>query len=640
MRLLRSKPVSVLFLCFLLIFLSGAAENGSVTMEEEQMPQFLRSLPISEDDPARHQMLEDQMMSYQHGQVYSDVNQSGAGTEDSGLLIGGNAASGHDGLQEDQDRNDFNGIFPSTDIYINPNRLTYRNGMIEYTFYSNQFHFNSTTRIDPGSISIQGVNTVISSYRQLIPDPLHPGHIDPDNAIDWRGVVYTGGISKTDSDDQGNPRETVVRNEDAHGNSRLFSVRYKDAVTDRNGKFYDLVLMFTQITFVADADVQGDLPVMEENALRVSPTLWDGTSYTVKGIADDPEGVRIGARYEFNYSIQDRDGRQPFGYLMFSVEDLDKASMASSVASGADWGLNERGNDFRWAEGFAILEGAQSYAITPYFNHKLKDSQNLVIDNGEGDTRPIRVSRLPGTQADGTCNGLLFTTSVTAVSGQGTRDDSNTMDSGFATLISPGGSMLATLSSGRMENEKIVLFDVHAAYRVQKACSNGGTVVSIEQEDGHSVENASVNRVVGGGQTVSYAIMPDDEYAIYSIRIDEKRFRFSNLKWRRLLTAMPTAQYEIDEQYGRWATNTTYTFTRQESGKVVFSFENIQDNHEVYVDFMPINQLPNDLEFNTAIVGHRRIRTTQKIAVFLIASLAALVFAATILWMRGDGKRK
>lgn len=103
MRLLRSKPVPVLFLCFLLIFLSGAAENGSVTMEEEQMPQFLRSLPISEDDPARHQMLEDQMMSYQHGQVYSDVNQSGAGTEDSGLLIGGNAASGHDGLQEDQD---------------------------------------------------------------------------------------------------------------------------------------------------------------------------------------------------------------------------------------------------------------------------------------------------------------------------------------------------------------------------------------------------------------------------------------------------------------------------------------------------------------------------------------------------------
>ena len=107
-----------------------------------------------------------------------------------------------------------------------------------------------------------------------------------------------------------------------------------------------------------------------------------------------------------------------------------------------------------------------------------------------------------------------------------------------------------------------------------------------------------------------------------------------------ILTWLYYSQYEIDEQYGRWATNTTYTFTRQESGKVVFSFENIQDNHEVYVDFMPINQLPNDLEFNTAIVGHRRIRTTQKIAVFLIASLAALVFAATILWMRGDGKRK
>ncbi|MBQ9010438.1 MAG: hypothetical protein IJ088_14090, partial [Clostridia bacterium] len=632
----------VLYLCFLILLsLSCAAENSDAS-EEAQMPQFLRSLPISDDDPARRSVLEDQKMPYQYGLVYSDVNDSSEEgmTEDTGVLIGGNAISGHDGFQEDNDRNDFNGIFPYTDIYINPNRLNYRNGMNEYTFYSDQFQFNSTGKIDPGSISIQGVNTVISEYRQLLPDPLHPGYLEPDNATDWRGVVYTGGIARTVSDEQGNLTETVVRNEDASGNSRLFSVRYKEAVTDRNGHSYDLVLMFTQITFVADADVHGALPVMEENSLRISPTLWDGTAYTVKGIANDPEGVRIGARYEFDYSIQDRDGRMPVGSLMFSVEDLDKASMATVLAPGASWGINEKGSDFRWAEGFAIVKGAQSYAISPYFNHVLTDSQNRSINNGNGDSRPIRISRLPGTQTDGTCNGLLFTTSVTAVSGQGTRDDSNTMDTGFAALIQPSGSMLATLSSGRLETEKIALFDIQAAYRIQKSSSNGGTVVSIEEENGHSVENTSVNRVVGGGQTVSYSIMPDEEYAIYSIRIDEKRFRFSNLKWRRLLTSMPTAQYEIDEQYGRWATSTTYTFTRQESGKVVFSFDNIQDNHEVYVEFMPISQIPNDLEFNTAIVGHRRIRTTQKIAIFLIASLAALVCAATILWMRGDGGRK
>ena len=43
---------------------------------------------------------------------------------------------------------------------------------------------------------------------------------------------------------------------------------------------------------------------------------------------------------------------------------------------------------------------------------------------------------------------------------------------------------------------------------------------------------------------------------------------------------------------------------------------------------------------NTTVVGHKKIRTTMKIAVFLVAALAALVFAATVLWMKGDGKRR
>ena len=84
-----TKSVFVLYLCFLILLsLSCAAENSDAS-EEAQMPQFLRSLPISDDDPARRSVLEDQKMPYQYGLVYSDVNDSSEEgmTEDTGVLI-------------------------------------------------------------------------------------------------------------------------------------------------------------------------------------------------------------------------------------------------------------------------------------------------------------------------------------------------------------------------------------------------------------------------------------------------------------------------------------------------------------------------------------------------------------------------
>lgn len=663
MNRLRRAVTLLAVISVLLTALPYAEAEGSSAEESEpaytaealfgeDLPTYLRSLPLSADDPYRDQIPEDPQIPYTYGRVYENVNdcwfsseknnkRSGhAPKEDRGLLIGGNARSGHGGVEEDEDANDFNGILPETDIYINPSRLTYRSGEVEYTFYSSSFHFNSTRAIDPEHISIHGVSTEISHYRQLPISRVGLNEADLDLAQEWKGVVYSGGIQKTVKDQNGHVTETVIRNENEQGDSRLFSVRYRNAAVDGNGHPFDLILRVTELRLAAEEDVHGPIGIMEENRFRILPNLCSETGYIIEAANHEPEGIRIGAKLSFDYSIEDSYGRPVLGRLMFSVDDLDSASMASELRGDADWGLSEQGTDFKWAEGFAVLDGADSFAVVPYFNHSLLDNDGKQIDNRNGDTVPLRVSRLPGTAADGSCNGLLFTTAITSVHGEGTRDDNATFDTGFAAILKPSGSMMVSASADRSAEASIALFDSAASYRMQQGCTNGGSIVTVEAADEHPVENSAAMKVVGGGTSVRYAIIPDSDYAIYSIRIDEKKLRFSDLRWRRLLSTLPTAEYIIAEQYGKWATETNYTFVREESGRVEFSFDDIQDNHELYVEFLPLNQIPETLMRNTTVVGHKKIRTTMKIAVFLVAALAALVFAATVLWMKGDRKRR
>ena len=86
----------------------------------------------------------------------------------------------------------------------------------------------------------------------------------------------------------------------------------------------------------------------------------------------DLDGVRIGARFDFDYRVEDAQGKVPEdGLIMYSMNDMDNASMATQLQTDADWGTNALGNDFRWAEGFGIKSGAASFAVLPYYNHEI-----------------------------------------------------------------------------------------------------------------------------------------------------------------------------------------------------------------------------------------------------------------------------
>ncbi|MBQ9009096.1 MAG: hypothetical protein IJ088_07190 [Clostridia bacterium] len=616
------------------------------------IPTFRRNLPISADDPNSENLPEDALIRYSYGYAFRDVNdyyffnrvnEQWEGTEpsmDTGVMMGGNAYSKHDAIEQDNDSNDFASILPYASLYVDVSKLSYEDeGIIEYEFFSDEFNFNCSDGQIPENVIIRGENPVISRYQQKFPDLTYPRKVNNRYPVDWNGVIYTGGVRKTMRLSDGSFSETVVRNEMPDGSSKLFTVRYNDAVVDKTGRQYDLVLTFTQITFVAEADVTGAFEVLEANNLYVAPILYENGHYTV--IINDPtnrvdvhdlDGVRIGARFEFDYSIESNDGVPAEGLVIYSFNDLDNASMATSLQTDANWGMNALGNDFRWAEGFGVVNGAASFAVTPYFNHEMEDVNKRIINNRNGDTTLLRISRMDEVSPDGTANGLYFTTSITSVSGTGARNDSGTLDTGVAVLLKPRGSMVASISSGRRGDVNITFFDSNVANKIEQSSSRGGRVYSLDhsfEKDGELVENTDFIKVVGCGATSVHHIVPDDRYLIRTIRIDGKNISYNDLKWTTNADGTNTAMYSILEEYGRSMGKAQYTFTKDSNGEVSIAFENVQDNHEIYVEFL-----------RSGLFGMLYLmKSGMLIAVFLISAFALMMIIAVVAWMRG-GKKK
>ena len=616
-----------------------------------RLPTYTRNLPISDDDPVKDIIPDDAPIRYEYGYAFQDVNdyyiynrvtREWEGNEplmDSGVLIGGNARSKHDAMELDSNTNDFNSILPYASIFIDTKKLSYDEGVIEYEFFSDDFNFNCSYETIPDNILIRGDNVNISNFQVKYPDLAYPRKHNTDYPVDWLGVIYTGGIPKTVSDRNENYNEKVVRNEDENGNSKLFTIRYDDAAQDKDGKFYDLVLTFTQITFVAEADVDGALAILEANRIYLAPILYENGHYTItiddesnKVDIHDLDGVRVGARYEFDYSVEDQDGNAPDGIILYSMNDLDNASMSTMLQTNADWGTNELGNDFKWAEGFGIVDGAASFAVLPYYNHEILDVYSRPINNRNGDTSLLRISRMKGITPDGTADGLYFTTAITAVSGSGARNDADTMDTGLSVLMKPKGSLIAAISTGRRGDVNITFFDNNNANKIEQSSSSGGEVYSMDHsfdEEGDLVKNTDFIKVVGNGTTSTHYIVPEEKYRIFRIRIDGRVISFNDLQWRNTSDGNEEAGYNVLDEYGRIVEKTDYLFTRDKNGVVSFSFNNIQDNHEVYVEFLHVGLISmiRALDFQTLT------------AVFLIVVFALLIIICVTIWLI-KGKKK
>ena len=615
------------------------------------LPTYQRNLPISEDDPIKDEIPDDAMIRYEYGYAFQNVNdyyiynrvtkrwEGNAPLMDSGILIGGNAKSKHDAMELDSNINDFNSILPYGTIYIDTKKLSYDEGLIHYEFFSDDFNFNCPEDKIPDNVFVFGDNTDITHYQEKFPDLAYPRKRSIEHPVDWTGVIYTGGIQKTVSDGNGGFTETVVRNEDEQGNSKLFTIRYVDAAQDKEGNFLDLVLTFTQITFVAEADVNGALAILEANRIYLAPILYENGHYTIT--IDDPsnkvdvhdfDGIRVGARYEFDYCIENENGEPAEGLLLYSMNDLDNASMSTMLQTNANWGTNELGNDFKWAEGFGIVDGAASFAVMPYFNHVIRDVYRRPINNRNGDTSLLRISRIPGVTPDGTANGLYFTTAITAVSGSGARNDADTQDTGMSVLMSTKGSLVTAISTGRRGDVNITFFDNNNANKIEQSSSKGGRIYALDhsfQEEGDLVENNDFIKVVGTGTTSTHYIVPNDRYRIFRIRIDGRVISFNDLKWRKESNGIEVAGYNILDEYGRIVEKTDYLFTRDKDGVVSFSFSNIQDNHEVYVEFIRIGLIAVIRSMNIGMIA----------AVFLIALFALMIIACVAVWML-KGRKK
>ena len=615
------------------------------------MPTFRRNLPISPDDPLYNAIPDDSPIRYQYGYAFQNVNdyyfynrvaqrwEGNAPLMDSGVLIGGNAKSKHDAMELDSNFNDFNSVLPYASVFIDTKKLSYDEGTIIYEFFSDDFNFNCSEETIPNNVFINGDNVKITNYKEKFPDLAYPRKRSIEYPVNWMGIVYTGGIQKTVPDGDGGYIETVVRNEDSSGDSKLFTIRYVDAAQDKNGNYYDLVLTFTQITFVAEAEVNGALAILEANRIYLAPILYEDGHYTIT--IDDPsnkvdvhdfDGIRVGARYEFDYIVEDQNGNPAEGLILYSMNDLDNASMSTMLQTDSNWGANDLGNDFKWAEGFGIIDGAASFAVLPYFNHEIRDVYRRPINNRNGDTSLLRISRMPGITPDGTANGLYFTTAITAVSGSGARNDADTQDTGISVLMQTKGSLIAAISTGRRGDVNITFFDNNNANKIEQSSIGKGQVYSMDysfQNEGELVKNTDFIKVVGTGVTSTHYIQPEEGYHIFRIRIDGRVIPYNDLKWTSRPQNIETAGYNILDEYGRIVEKTNYLFTKDKDGTVSFSFNNIHDNHEVAVEFVHSGLI--------SVIRSMDIGTIS--AVFLIAAFALMIIVCTTYWML-KGRKK
>ena len=622
-------------------------DRNTVLMEKETRDYFLsqtmfsfrRDRPIAEDDPLLLRGVEEaSKIPYHYGLVYSGINdtcnfreESGEweGREprpDSGLLIGGNASSGFNDRSIDKDSNDFAGILPYASLSVVGRAMSYNHGEIEYTFHSKDFNRNEFEAYDHVNVSSFGENTVITRYQQMTDDVQYSAVTGEPYLKNLSGVVYTGGIRKTVLDENGECTETCLENDDGEP---LFLVRYKNAVIDQWGKTFDLVLSFTRITFVAEEDVSGPLSIMEGHKLFISPLIYQDGKFLVSFDDESQEeenrsqGIRIGARYEFDFSIEDEEGNPAEGLLPFAIKDLDEPSMASRLETGAQWIASGAENDYQWAEGIGLVDGAATFAVRPYYNHTLTDSDGRPLVDPLGDAELLHVSRMEGIPEDGTANGLMFSAANTKTVEEGGRNDKTSYDTGFCTLVKPRGSVVATMSADRRKSTEIQLFPSGIGNQVSQSATAGGSVLNrvyaLENEsDVYWADNRSNLFVVTGGD-LDCVIKAKPGFSLSMISIDGTQVLANKLHWEEVEREDGTKVIQSKESFkGRH-------LIKDDENEIHIHFFEMGQAHSVQASFVPtLWYLPSRLGF---------IVIKRKTKLLLIALTFALVFVADVIWM-------
>ena len=549
--------------------------------------------------------------AYQFGYVYTDDDEDPV--LDTGLLTESrSSAEGQSSL-------------PGAFIRILPHASLFPYGKkdTEYTFFTDDFHYNDSYGSEGAEEASEDTQTEITCYKQLRTDAPVSSVTGRPYLNRWRGVVYTGGIKKAVRNTDGTLTGTVLQN----GEDGLFTVRYKDAVVDSSNKMFDMVITVTKITFVSDTDITGALQIMEGYRLFAAPVLCDddGTYTILPGSSpskDDPEGnagdIAIGARYELTYRIENENGEPAKGFLLYTAEGLDTPGAFSTLTgdgqqsgqSDNDAFRNEQGADkYAWAEGVGIVSGAAGCAVIPGFAPQL------------------HISRMPGTQPDGTANGLMFSADPAESSEETARDKEDTYDTSFAVMLYPAGSLAATISSVSRSCEGVPVFSVGLLDKV---------LISFNREDGNvttSLPSLSLggrlkevsNHMIGvaDGTTLDYAIRPEKGKEISKIIIDNHSVKYQDLEWEMQLDGTETAEESFRDRYGRHRANITYTLQRETDGTVHVVFQDITDNHSLKVKFSDIKKLN---------LPHIELR--RRMLPLAAAAFCLLFFAAIVRWMR------
>lgn len=596
------------------------------------MPCFKRQLPLAEDDPLVLQgVSEESEIPYHYGLVYENINdeyyydeESGTweGNEpaaDSGLLIGGNAVSFETTGAGDKDRNDFAAILPYASLGLNGDNISLDKGTIEYSFGSECFNRNEFETYERKNVSVVGEEKTLTHYKRMTDDVQYSVVTGEPCLQNVSGILYSGGIRKTVLDPDGNYTETVVKNENGEP---LFTVRFKDAVLGRKKESFDLVLRFSRITFVAEEEVTGPFSIMEGNALCISPLLYENGEYLVgtrEEGEDGQQGIRIGARYEFDYSIESEDGETVEGLLYYNVSNLDEPSMAPYLETDADWGTNSEGNDYKWAEGVGIADGAASYAVRPYYNHSLADADGRSLTDSIGDSSLLHVSRMEGIQADGTANGLMFSASSTASGPVGGSDNDHAFDTGFAVLLKPQGSMVVTMSADRKQSTQVLVFPFKNGCKMVQNADSGGRIYSLcNSSERGVVKNDNYCTVLAYGSRYEFIVDPDPGFSLLTLTIDQEYIPVYKIRWIRQTGDDGTVLYRSEDSY-----EGVYLI-RDESGAVHIDFGQVNSSHTVSANFvLTIWKIPAQL--NIAFKNRTKI--------LFAALFCAFVFLLDVLWM-------
>ena len=409
----------------------------------------------------------------------------------------------------------------------------------------------------------------------------------------------------------------------------VYKVVYQDATVLPDGSIGDLVLTIDEVIMESAVDKLENIVygIQKANQFSSNPSYgFNNETGTMPATSRYPFFVygpnasnknpisssgtyktrnAIGVSIEWSVSVLDKSGNVVDGSISYSVKDLDLRGVDNA------WG---RVKGTEYAEGMEIISGSKSFAVMPYYDHG-NDGDSIKEGYVFGRDLAINVERLrEGNNADGLrfytptyvrwrdANGVkIGSVTENNQNTQGTtidnktkfesldsntgryyieRGDYETFDSGFAVLLNASKSTLRWTGSSGVSQQSVntKIFDSSAYVRLQQAHGTGGDLYIEGYDYNNNCTLSKIRRDVsmGIGDSNTLAILPQDGWEIEKITIDGETVLFENLNFNDGI-----ATHEFN--------GITYTFTKDNDNpkKVRVTFDDVQTNHSIALDFKP-----------------------------------------------------